>query len=145
MFKEVDVPKNRGHPETGLTTAPVWKRAVNRPGARSKTRISGSPPKFSKFRNFFLVFQVFKLSSPRVGLPGTRPRLSSISEFPCYSSFGKNPLLYELCYKKSRSPWDGSDYRTSMATSGKPSTWFPLGQLAEQASSLPLLFSSFLF
>ena len=28
---------------------------------------------------------------------------------------------------------DGFYYCTSMATSGKPSTWFPLGKLVEQA------------
>ena len=25
LFKEVNVPKNRGDPGTGLTTAPVWR------------------------------------------------------------------------------------------------------------------------
>ena len=29
-------------------------------------------------------------------------------------------------HKKSRCPWDGVYLRTSMATSGEPSTWFPL-------------------
>ena len=34
--------------------------------------------------------------------------------------------------KKSRCSWDGVYLRTSMATSGEPSTWFPLEYLVKQ-------------
>ena len=50
----------------------------------------------------------------------------------------EKPAQRRPCYKKSRCPWDGVYLRTSitlralpsdkqLATSGEPSTWFPLG------------------
>jgi len=60
MFKEVNVTKNRGHPGTGLTTAPVLLKT----GGKPSTWISaGGTRRASNFLPIAFFFQIFTLIS----------------------------------------------------------------------------------
>ena len=64
MSKEVNVPKNRGHPGTGLTTAPVWRTGGKPstwfpPGTR---RADSNSVYF--LLDFFLKLELFKYYFP---------------------------------------------------------------------------------